>query len=195
MFYNVLKTLVKGFMYLYFRLRVYGRENFPENGAAVVVLNHRSYWDVPLCASVLPRKLHFMAKKELFSKPVLGFIIKWAGAFPVSRGTADLAAIKTSLSILKQEKCLAIFPEGRRVKKNEDHEVKAGAALIASKMNAPVVPVAIAGKYGFLRKIKIYIGKPVYITGKDGAKPTKQELEAYSQNIMTDVLRLAGESE
>lgn len=194
MLFRIVRFLIKCFMHIYFRLTIHNKENFPKEGGAIIALNHRSYWDVPLCASIFPRQLFFMAKHDLFEKPVLGKIIKWAGAFPVNRGTADIGAIKTAMSVLKRGDCMAIFPEGRRVKEGEPHEVKSGVAMIAEKTKVPVTPIAIKGKYGFLRKIDVYIGEPIYVKSEDGSKLSHDEIKEYSRQIMYGVLEMAGEN-
>lgn len=194
MLFKLVRFLVKCFMYVFFRLKIHNKENFPKDGAAIVALNHRSYWDVPLCATVFPRQLFFMAKQELFSKPFLGGIIKWAGAFPVNRGTADVAAVKTAMKVLKNGDCMAIFPEGRRVREGEPHEIKSGVAMIAERTKAPVIPIAIKGKYGFLRKIEIFVGEPVYVRSEDGTKLSHDEIYEFSRQIMYGVLKMAGEN-
>ena len=194
MLFKIVKFLIKCLMYIIFRLKIHDIENFPKEGAALVALNHKSLWDVPLCASVLPRQLYFMSKQELFKIPVLKGIIKWAGAFPVNRGTADIGAIKTAMMLLKNEKCVAIFPEGTRVKEGQPHEVKSGVAMIASKAKVPVIPVAIKGKYGLFRKIDIYVGTPIYVENAEGTKLTHEEIDSFSRQIMIGVLKQAGEN-
>lgn len=194
MLFKIVKFLIKCFMHIYFRLTIHNIENFPKEGSAIIAMNHRSYWDVPLCATVLPRQLFFMAKQELFDKPILGGIIKWAGAFPVNRGTADIGAIKTAMTILKQGKCMAIFPEGTRVKEGEPHEIKSGVAMIAAKTKAPVIPIAIKGKYGLFKKIDIYVGEAIYVENEEGTKLTHEEIHEFSRQIMIGVLSKAGEN-
>lgn len=193
MLFEIVKFLIKCFMHFYFRITVHNIENFPKEGAAIIAINHRSYWDVPLCVSVLPRRLYFMAKHDLFQKPVLGKIIKWAGSFPVSRNSADLGAIKMALTILKSGKCMAIFPEGRRVKGDDEHTAKSGVSLIAAKASAPVIPIGIKGKYGFLSKIDIYIGSPIYVKNEGETKLSQTDMRDYAEKIMNSVLELAGE--
>jgi len=183
--------LVKCVTHLLFRIKVHGKENFPAEGAVIVAINHKSFWDAPLVAAELPRELAFMAKKELFKVPVVGAIIKWAGAFPVSRGTGDLGAIKAALSALKAGKAMAIFPEGTRVKGDQAHSAKAGVALIAEKTGAPIVPVAIRGGYRLFSKIDIFIEEPIFVKSKDGKKLTSEELQAISDDLMVKILHLA----
>ena len=194
MFFTFVRFLVRCFVHIIFRLKIHNIENFPKEGGAIIAGNHKSYWDAPVFASVFPRRLFFMGKQELFEKPVLGPILKWAGAFPVNRGTADVAAIKKAMSVLKRGDCMAIFPEGTRVKEGEPHEVKSGVAMIAEKTKVPVIPIAIKGKYGFLRRIDIYVGEPIYVRSEDGSKLSHDEIHEFSRQITYSVLRMAGEN-
>lgn len=192
MSFRIIRKLAGFIMHLIFRIKVHGKENLPEEGAVIVAMNHRSLWDGPLAAVCLPRQLAIMAKKELFDIPVLKWILKWAGVFPVSRGKNDLGAVKAALSALKAQKAFAIFPEGRRVLDGEEHKAKAGVAMLADRTGAPIVPVAFSGKYRFLSKINIYIGKPIYVKSKTGEKLTGEELQEVSDYLMQEILHMAG---
>lgn len=195
MLFRLLRAVVNGIMHLIFRIKVYGKENMPATGAVIVALNHTSFWDGPLVAACLPRQLAIMAKKELFDIPVLGAILRWAEVFPVSRGKNDIGAIKAALSALKAEKAFAIFPEGHRVKDGEAHTAKAGVAMLAERTGAPIVPVAISGKYRFLSKINVYIGKPISVKNENGEKLTSEELQEISDYLIQKILNMAGYAE
>ena len=133
-----------------------------------------------------------MAKKELFKIPVLGAILRWAGAFPVSRGKGDIGAIKAALSALKAEKAFAIFPEGHRVKEGEPHAAKAGVAMLAERTGAPIIPVAISGKYRLFSKINVYIGEPITVKSETGEKLSGEELQEISDYLIQKILYMAG---
>jgi len=177
---------------LIFRIKIHGRENCPNEGAVIVAINHKSFWDAVLIAGFMPRQLTFMAKKELFDVPLLGAIIQWAGAFPVARGTGDIGAIKAALSALKAGKALGIFPEGTRIKGNQPHSAKAGVAFIAEKTGAPILPVAIRGGYRIFSKIDLFIEAPVYVKSEDGKRLSSEQLQAISDDLMLKILHLAG---
>ena len=91
----------------------------------------------------LRRPFRFMAKAELFKKPILSTLIKKLGAFPVDRGTGDMTPINTSVDIINGGGNLLIFPEGTRSKTGELLRPRSGASLIALKTGADVLPVAI----------------------------------------------------
>lgn len=195
MLFRFVRALVKGFMHLVFRVKIHGKENMPKNGAVIVAMNHQSLWDGPLAASCLPRELAIMGKKELFKIPLLGSILRWAGAIPVARGKNDIGAIKAALSALKAEKAFAIFPEGRRVRQGEEHAAKSGVALLAERTGAPIVPVAISANYQFLSKINVYIQKPIYVKKENGEKLTSDELQEVSDYLVQMLLHSAGYGE
>ncbi len=194
MLFGILRAIVNGIMHLIFRIKVHGKENMPSCGAVIVAMNHTSFWDGPLAAACLPRRLAIMAKKELFKIPVLGAILRWAEVFPVARGKNDIGAVKAALSALKAEKAFAIFPEGHRVKEGEAHTAKAGVAMLAERTGAPIIPVAISGKYRLFSKINVYIGEPIRVKSETGEKLTGEELQEVSDYLMQKILHMAGYS-
>ncbi|MHC0552348.1 lysophospholipid acyltransferase family protein [Salinicoccus sp. CNSTN-B1] len=112
MFYNVVKSLVKGFYYSRFKVRVIGEDRIPATGPVLICSNHSSEYDPPLIAINVKREMSFFAKSELFKIPVLGFLISHLNAIPVDRGKGDRAALKKSVEKLKEGNMLLIFPEG-----------------------------------------------------------------------------------
>lgn len=193
MFYRIAKCLVRIFMHLIFRVKVVNKERFPMEGPVIVSINHTSYWDVPLVASFMPRKLHYMAKRDLFDIPILGRFIRFVGAFPVSRGKGDIGAIRTALTALSEDKVIAIFPEGRRVLAGMSHSAKPGVALIAEKSGAPILPVAIGGKYRLFAKIPIVIGEPIWVNSPETGHLSTEDLKKISTQLVQTILDLAGE--
>lgn len=123
-------------------VEVHGREHVPPPGTPLVVAaNHVTGLDPFLVARALPpgRFLQFMAKKELFL-PLIGWIIRTGGSFPVDRETNDVGAIRTSLRILKEGGTVGIFPQGHR----GGEELRGGVALIAAKGRSPILPAGIS---------------------------------------------------
>lgn len=144
---------------LKYNFHVYGRENMPEGGA-VVCANHSQWADPPMLAVAIGARhdIAIMAKKELFAIKGLGPLIQSLGAFPVDRGAADIQSIKTAIQAVKDGKKLMIFPEGTT--KNSGGEAKEGAAMIALRCKAPIVPVYISTDKKFRSRVNIVVGKP-----------------------------------
>ncbi len=176
--------------------QVIGRENVPAHGRIILVGNHTSYADPCLMASAVKRWVHFIGKEELFQVPILGTLFRWVGAFPVKRGQMDLKAIKTAVGILKEEGALGIFAEGKRNLDGEMSEFKDGAAFIAYKSDAPMIPVAIfnAQDYGrfWKRNLKVVIGKPIYME-KEGKKG-QEVIATYTEVCRAEIVRLLSEN-
>lgn len=119
MLYRICRSLVRFYFAVFCRWKVEGAEYLPEQGPVVVAANHFSYWDPIVLACALDRKVHFMAKSNLFTYPVLGFLIKNLGAFPVNRQKkADRASLKKALQILDEGNVVGIFPEGTLILTN-----------------------------------------------------------------------------
>ena len=130
MFYSVLKIILRILFKIFLRLEVKGAENIPATGPLVIASNHLSLLDPPVIGVASTRKVHFMAKQELFV-PVLGDIYKLLGAFPVKRGGADRTAIKHGIDLMLDGGVLAIFPEGTRSKTGALGKAEPGALMMA----------------------------------------------------------------
>ena len=159
--YEFCAALVRIYYKIFFRSRIFGAENVPKDGGMLICVNHLSNNDAVLVGSNIPRRLRFMAKKELFSVPLLNILVKGLGAFPIDRSVSDIGAVRTALSILKGGGALMIFPEGRRNKEFLPEKVLQGAATIAYKANVPILPAYIDGKYRLFGRTDVYFGKPV----------------------------------
>ncbi len=153
-----------------FKGHLIGRDNIPQKGSFIMVSNHGSLLDPPLLGHALGRNISFMAKSELFKIPLLGFVIKACGAYPVKRGIADKNTIKTACKKLSDNNSIGIFIDGTRQKNGRVNKPKQGAALLAFKNQKLLLPVAIVNSHRlikfkfcipFFSKIVIKVGKPV----------------------------------
>ena len=132
---------------------VEGMEKLPKSGV-LLCPNHSSNWDPILVALRLPinYRLHIMAKEELFQNPLLGWLLRKVGAFPVSRGNNDINAVKQSIQALKDGDNLLIFPEGTTVRNGIGYldglppQAKAGVAMIGVRTGATLIPVFVDGE-------------------------------------------------
>lgn len=157
-------------------------------------------WDPPFLGTFIDREVNFMGKEELFKNPVMAAICRGLHVFPVKRGAADKAAIKTAVKILKNGDCLGIFPEGTRSKTGKIGKAEPGVSLIAAMTKSPIIPAAIvntdkifspAAKFP---RLAVVYGKPVYF---DGDAKDKEYLTRFAENIMAEVAKLKsfGESQ
>ncbi|MGI6226055.1 MAG: lysophospholipid acyltransferase family protein [Peptococcales bacterium] len=192
MLYNFLKCLLGFFMLFLVKIDVKNLDRLPKNGPVIIACNHLSNWDPIILGVYLPRKLHFMAKEELFKIFILGSIIKQLGTFPVKRGVADRNAIREGLKILQENKVLVLFPEGTRSKTGELLPFQSGVALFAHKGNAPLVPIGLTGSNTILSKglraqVTLNIGEPIYLDQLFEGKVSGVQLEEVTQILQNKV--------
>jgi len=178
----------------YFRGKLYGTENVPKQGPLIIASNHASDFDPPILASCVHRPVAFMAKEELFRVPLLGSAIRLYGAYPVKRGSADRSAIRAALTSLEEGWAAGIFPSGTRTLDGRIPEPKLGAALVAAKIQAPILPVSLWGTHRILPKgakfpqvtpVTMRIGTPISppqsSKREDLEKATQQYIEIIHQ--------------
>jgi 1-acyl-sn-glycerol-3-phosphate acyltransferase len=153
---------------LLYRVRKIGIENVPREGALILAPNHFSQMDHFFVGVYLRRKVRFMAKSQMFGPPVLTYVYKHGGVFPVRRGHHDEEAIETAREILRQEEMLLVYAEGGRSRSGHLGEPKPGIGRIALESGAPVVPVAIHGSAKVRRwkrlrfpRVTIQFGEPL----------------------------------
>ena len=176
----------------YFQGKIYGLEKMPKKGKVVIVSNHASDFDPPLLGAGMGRPVAFMAKEELFKVPILKDAIRLYGAYPVQRGAADRGAIRAALKFLDEGWATGLFLQGTRTEDGKVTDPKLGAALIAAKAKAPILPVSLWGTHAIVEKGK-YWPKPVPVTIRVGdllPAPTstdKAELESITKQC-TDIV-------
>jgi len=166
--YTLVRILVSLPTLLIYRVRAIGAGNVPKAGALILAPNHFSQMDHFFVGLYLRRKIRFMAKSQMFGPPVLTYIYKHGGVFPVRRGHQDEESFKTAFAILGQDEMLLVYAEGGRSRSGELGEVKPGIGRIALESGAPVVPVAIHGSAKVRRwkrlrfpKVTVQFGEPL----------------------------------
>jgi len=172
------------------RMRVSGTPFVPKTGGVILASNHISLLDPPIVASSLWRKIHFLAKEELFRIPVLSWYIRHVNAFPVKRYEHDLAAFKNAQRLLNAGEVLLLFPEGRRSKSGEMGKVKAGVGMLACLTQVPVIPVLIENANGMrkLRPIHVTFGPVIFPPAKDALGEDSYQL--FSERVMNEIRKL-----
>ncbi|MQA88333.1 MAG: 1-acyl-sn-glycerol-3-phosphate acyltransferase [Streptosporangiales bacterium] len=133
----------KGLLHLLWRVRVYGAEHVPQEGSALIAANHTGIVDGPLMFGTCPRPVHALTKDEMFFWP-LGPVLTGAGQIPVVRTTLDVPALRACLGVLRDGRLLGIYPEGSRGD-GDFAAVKGGAAWLALRTGAPIVPLVCFG--------------------------------------------------
>ncbi|SDW31202.1 1-acyl-sn-glycerol-3-phosphate acyltransferase [Paenibacillus sp. CF384] len=189
MVYNICRSLLRIIYAVLFRFEATGLENIPASGPVVLCCNHISLLDPTTVGTKVNRKVHYMAKAELFEVPLLGPFIRTLGAFPVKRGGVSKDAIRNAINLLKEGNVMGIFPEGTR-NAGDNSAGKKGAAMIALRSGAVVIPVAIIGKYQLFRKMRIKYGKPIDMTAfiQDSSSDV---LEQVTETIMANIRLMA----
>ena len=203
---DVVQNLIYQFVSKVFVLPIYkfllkghliGRENIPQKESFIMVSNHGSLLDPPLLGHALERNISFMAKAELFKIPLLGFVIKACGAYPVKRGIADKNTIKTACKKLSNNNSIGIFIDGTRQKNGRVNKPKQGAALLAFKNQKILLPVAIVNSHKLIRfkfcipifsKIVIKVGKPI----QPPRSSIRDDLNSVTIRLQNDINNLIG---
>ena len=200
MIYYILRCAITFVSGLALRRKVIGKKNMPQHNACIVVANHVNLLDSPLVGISLGRKVHFMAKEDLFHSRVIGWLANQFGAFPVAKGKLNRRAGRTAVELLANGQALIIYPEGQRSLDGKLGPAYSGAGLLATKSGVPIVPVGIIGtgklkgKWWFLRRPKIImnIGEPFLLPALTD-KPTKGEISGMTREIMLHIAQLLPE--
>lgn len=199
-FFRFVYRFLNCFLFFFFPVEVEGLENLPPHGA-LLCPNHSSNWDPILLVLKLPidYRVHIMAKDSLFKNPLLGWILRKVGAFPVSRGSSDIAAVKTAIQAIKSGDNLLIFPEGTVVQggigkmDGKPSHAKSGVSVIGVRTGATLIPVFMDGRKRLFHKTRIVIGKPytpVY-TGRHG---TAEEMQTIADDLLREAYTLGGKT-
>ncbi len=193
MLYSSLKWLARMFLKGYHRIQISGKELIPKEEAFLLVGNHVSYLDPFYIAAMLERKIHFMAKAEAFRPLLFRLFLRFAEAFPVHRGKADLNSIRVAMSYLRQGEAVGIFPEGKIKGDNSFEELKQGAAYLAVRACCPVIPVFIAGTERalpsgcfWIRPVPVFIriGRPIFPAEKETSKESQIDVSRRIQQAL-----------
>lgn len=186
------KSLSKIIFKLFYRVELVDIENVPSKGGAILCANHPGTLDMFFIGYKLNRLVHYMAKEELFKNPLMNYIMRKLGCFPVKRGKPDIESIKTAINLVNEGHIVGILPEGTRTgfKNKKKIRAKPGVAMVATKVNAPIIPVAVSGDYRLFSKVKVVYGKPFYLDFEENKKYAIDELRDISQKIMNKIYAL-----
>ena len=204
--YTLGKVILSLIFKIFFPLKIRGLKNFPEKGSVILVANHCSYFDALYLGIAIPRKINWIILRPYYESRWLKWLFKSINSFPVNIKGPNISAIKYALTILREGEVLGIFPEGMRSKDGKLQKGKLGTALLASKIDVPILPVLIRGAFAVLppyaklprpyRWVEVQIGSPLYL---DLAKTyngfvNKETLQKATEKIMGSLKKLIEES-
>ena len=183
-----------------FPATVEGLDRLPRNGV-LLCPNHSSNWDPILIALRLPvnYRLHIMAKVDLFKNPILAWILRRLGAFPVSRGSSDIQSVKTAMQAIRSGDNLLIFPEGTTIHNGIGYvdglpaHAKGGVAVIGVRTGATLVPVFVDGPKKPFHRTRIIFGEP-YTPVYTGHHGTSEEMQKIADDILAAAYALGGQA-
>jgi 1-acyl-sn-glycerol-3-phosphate acyltransferase len=189
--YEVVRLVLTPYLMFFYRARCIDSGNLPPDGPVIVAPNHFSFLDHFFVAVFLRRKVHFMAKSQLFKRP-LQFVYTHGGVFPVRRGHGDQEAFKTAHAILARGGMIVMYAEAGRSRSGELGKPRHGIGRLALESGAPVVPTAIAGsekarnwrKLQF-PKVTVQFGEPLKFEQVE--QPEKSQAQAASEQVFDRV--------
>ena len=192
-FYRVTRGLLRLVVNPYLRLRAENTHVLDLPGATVLAPVHRSNLDSALLATQSSRRIRALGKESLFTTPGVSYVCAALGAIPVRRGEADRDALKAAKALLDGGETMIVFPEGGRQVGSEVAELFDGAAWLAARTGARVIPVGIAGTGAALPEgakwirrstVAIVPGDPMAPpVGEGGKRATRQQLQAFTAEL------------
>jgi 1-acyl-sn-glycerol-3-phosphate acyltransferase len=192
--YELVRVVLTPILLLFYRTRCIDSDKVPLEGPAVITPNHFSFFDHFFVAVYLRRKVHFMAKSQLFKRP-MQFIFTHGGVFPVLRGRRDQEAFRTAHTVLDRGGLVVMYAEGGRSRSGELGQAKPGIGRIALESGVPIVPTAITGSaevrnWRRLRfpKVTVQYGDPIRFERVED--PTREQAQAAADVIFESVKEL-----
>jgi 1-acyl-sn-glycerol-3-phosphate acyltransferase len=198
--YGIVRTLTTLYGMVAFRARAVGHERVPRSGPLIIAPNHFSFMDHFLVGMFLRRQVQFMAKSQLFKRP-MQFVYTHGGVFPVRRGHDDHEAFVTAEAVLARGGCVVMYPEGGRSRTGTlAHQAKPGIGRLALQSGAAVVPVAIHGsqrvrnwKRLSFPRVTVHYGEPMHFEAGSGSIRERQQ--AVADEIFAEIKRLYAAAE
>ena len=193
--YELVRVILTPIAVLLYRERAIDTTNVPADGPAIVAPNHFSNMDHFFAGVYLRRKMQFMAKSQLFGNPILNYIFRVGGVFPVRRGHHDEEAFITANAVLARGNCVLMYCEGGRSRTRELGKPRPGVGRLALETGVPVVPVAIHGSQGVRKwrklrfpKVTVQYGKP--ITFDVVEEPTREQQMEAAERVFASVRQM-----
>ncbi|MCJ7498399.1 MAG: 1-acyl-sn-glycerol-3-phosphate acyltransferase [candidate division Zixibacteria bacterium] len=194
--YRVVRALINLTMKVLRGWEKQGREYIPLKGGVLIASNHIDLYDPFLIGCTSPRELYYLAKIELFKKPLLGWLLKKLNSIPISRGSFDRKGLQRAAEILRSGKALLVFPEGTRSMDGNLKELKLGVAKLALEAKVPIVPAYLDYSRNWIksflqrRKIKIKFGSPFDPDSLSQIPENKEGYQRITREIMQRIKAL-----
>jgi len=182
--YSLGQSFCRMLAIIFFDLRAYGVENVPKKGGVLIVANHQSFLDPVMLGVKIARPMSYLAKSELFTNRIFGYLIRGVNAFPVRQGEGDVGAVRETIKRLQAGHILVMFPEGGRSEDGEIAPMQTGVGLIVRRggPTVKIVPAAVDGAYAawpkgrllpWPRPVRVKYGKPMDLSDKKAAEIVK----------------------
>jgi 1-acyl-sn-glycerol-3-phosphate acyltransferase len=179
---------------LAFRLRTFGQDHLPRNGAAILAANHASFLDPILIGMRARRPVRFLVAAEFYADRRLHTLLRALGAIPVGGDSGMVRSFRHIVEVIRRGGLVGIFPEGGITRDGAMKPFRAGAAVLALQMGVPVVPIHMGGTFDALPRnakwprfvpVTLRIGEPIRVAAR--RNPTAQDITALTESIRNAV--------
>ena len=197
--YRIVRLLIRRILFPLLRVDSRGADALDLPGPTILAPVHRSHLDSVLLATLSTRRIRALGKESLFTVPVLRYLCAALGAIPVRRGEADRDALAAAKALLDRGESMIVFPEGGRQNGHDVAPLFDGAAWLASRTGARVIPVGIVGTGDalpegarFLRRstVRIVVGPPMDApVGPDGKRASREQLRGFTDDLKSSLQR------
>lgn len=204
MLYWIIKAILTPILRLCYRVRIEGRERLPRRGPVIVAANHRSFMDSLFLPLVIRRRVTFVAKAEYFDDKKTAWFFRGVGQIPIRRegGSASERALASASEVLDDGGVFGIYPEGTRSRDGYLHRGHTGAARLALRTSAPIVPVGMIGTDEInpigtkvprlFRRVTIKFGAPIAVDRYAGREQDRLVLRQITDEVMFEIQQLSG---
>jgi 1-acyl-sn-glycerol-3-phosphate acyltransferase len=204
-FYAFVRSVASAFSYVFWRVRVSGRENVPTTGPFILSPVHRSNIDAPLMACVTRRRMRYMGKDAMWKYRFSAWFSRSLGGFPVHRGNVDREALRISEAAVRAGEPVVIFPEGTRRSGPVIGEIFEGAAFVAVRTGTPIIPVGIGGSERAMPKgskiirpvkVRVVVGRPIHPPPRaDSGRGSRRQVHEVAARLRAELQRLFDEAQ
>jgi 1-acyl-sn-glycerol-3-phosphate acyltransferase len=202
--YHAVRGVLLALARVGWRLDVTGTEHVPKTGSFILAPVHRSNADFALALAVTRRRMRYMGKAGIWKHRALWPVFDALGGFPVQRGSADRAALRTCIDVVRMGEPLVLFPEGTRQSGPTIHPLFDGVAYVASKTGVPIIPVGIGGseralakgaKVPRLTKVTVVVGPPMHVATDVDGKVPRRAVKELTAALQAELQRLFDEAQ